>query len=105
MGAEAISWGAVALSAIAMIGTITDRITRRSADRDRQEFDAKFVEMKTELANCEERHAESQADRDELKRRVGDQDRELQEVKRQSIGFQLELAAIRGRVTAQENKG
>lgn len=75
------SWAAIAVSVIALVGTIFSNINARKANRDKLEFEFKMKElevksqgqdavlerMSKELSDCREQHAASEADRQSLR--------------------------------------
>lgn len=84
MDTQQATWIGVALSVIALFGTIANNVVSYFKDRDKLKYDRKVIELeghvekcneqheetKVELAECKESHLESTARHDETERRL-----------------------------------
>lgn len=78
---ESVSWIAVAMAGVSLVGNLIAAVNarllardklelERQTARDKLEFDAKLTATTAALAGCEEQHAKSQKDRDSIHARL-----------------------------------
>ena len=65
-----VSWTAVVLAAVAMVGTAINSITGYLTSRDKAKLDAKVQVLEVKLTNCEDNHAKAQSEIDALRDRI-----------------------------------
>lgn len=105
---EAVSWAAVVMAAISMIGnavtTLSNNRTRQKMEAAKLAHDEELGGIRHELTACRNSHAASESDRTELRTRLAAAEKRAAEADRAAQGIRLELASIRGRLTAEESR-
>ena len=56
MNAADVTWIGVAMSFIALIGTIANNVVSYFKDRDKLKYDRKVIELENHVADCNEHH-------------------------------------------------
>ena len=104
---EAASWAGFAMAALSLVGTVFANINARKVARDKAEFerlaakdkqefelkvmeiqedgrrkDEQLAEMRAQLAACREQHESSEKDRDQLRAKLTELERQIASVER-----------------------
>lgn len=105
---DAVSWAAVSMAAVSMIGnvvaTVSNNRTKAKIAENELKYAKELGDIRNELVACRESHTSSEADRAELRVRLTDAENRASAADRAAQGIRLELASIRGRLLAEESR-